>query len=85
MPFGAFQVHDTVLSPTPLLLEPVTVGAKARPYGVTESDAGLASPGVVLREETAQTVTAVAEMNNGTFWLGSADVIVTLAACLESG
>ena len=31
----------------------------------------------------AQTVTAIAEMSDGTLWMDSASVIVTLAACLE--
>src|SRR5688500_14430159 len=43
LPSGWFQVQDTVLSPTPLLLLPVTLGAKARPYGLTELDGALAS------------------------------------------
>jgi sulfur-oxidizing protein SoxY len=31
----------------------------------------------------SQQVTAIAEMSDGSFWSGSADVIVTLAACVE--
>jgi len=31
----------------------------------------------------AQKVVAIAEMSDGTFWRASADVIVTLAACIE--
>jgi sulfur-oxidizing protein SoxY len=28
-------------------------------------------------------VTAIAELSDGTFWSGTADVVVTLSACLE--
>ena len=31
----------------------------------------------------SQQVVAIAEMSDGSFWSGSADVIVTLAACVE--
>ena len=31
----------------------------------------------------AQKVVAIAEMSDGTYWRASADVIVTLAACIE--
>ena len=31
----------------------------------------------------SQTLTAVAEMSDGTYWSATADVIVTLAACVE--
>ena len=31
----------------------------------------------------SQKITAIAEMNDGSFWFDNADVIVTLAACLE--
>ena len=30
-----------------------------------------------------QTLTAIAEMSDGTYWSDSQEVIVTLAACLE--
>jgi sulfur-oxidizing protein SoxY len=30
-------------------------------------------------------VVAICELSNGTFWSDSADVVVTLAACLEDG
>ena len=59
LPLGWFQVQETVLSPTPLLLLPFTVGARPGPYGLTVFEAGLASPAVALREETAHTTTAV--------------------------
>lgn len=36
-----------------------------------------------IRLANSQTVTAIAELSNGTFWSGEADVIVTLAACIE--
>jgi sulfur-oxidizing protein SoxY len=31
----------------------------------------------------AQTVLAVAELSDGSFWSGSADIVVTIAACVE--
>ncbi|HMR30525.1 MAG TPA: SoxY-related AACIE arm protein [Geminicoccaceae bacterium] len=36
-----------------------------------------------IRLATSQTVMAVAEMSDGTFWSSAASVIVTLAACIE--
>jgi len=36
-----------------------------------------------IRLADSQTVTAIAELSDGTFWSGTADVIVTLAACIE--
>jgi sulfur-oxidizing protein SoxY len=36
-----------------------------------------------MRLATSQKVMAVAELSDGTFWSDSADVIVTLAACVE--
>ena len=36
-----------------------------------------------IRLATSQTITAVAEMSDGTFRSATADVIVTLAACVE--
>jgi sulfur-oxidizing protein SoxY len=44
---------------------------------------GRASVSTRMRLATSQKVTAVAELSNGTFWSDSADVLVTLAACLE--
>ena len=38
-----------------------------------------------IRIATSQTVTAVAELSDGTFWSGTTDVVVTLSACLEEG
>jgi sulfur-oxidizing protein SoxY len=36
-----------------------------------------------IRLADTQTVTVLAEMSDGTFWSAKADVVVTLAACLE--
>jgi len=36
-----------------------------------------------IRMATSQKLTAVARMSDGSFWTSSADVIVTLAACIE--
>lgn len=36
-----------------------------------------------IRLATSQTVVALAEMSDGSFWMSKADVIVTLAACIE--
>src|SRR5262249_40391552 len=36
-----------------------------------------------FRLADTQTVVAIAEMNDGSFWSASADVVVTLAACVE--
>ena len=45
--------------------------------------AGRASISTRIRLRDTQTVLAVAEMSDGTFWSGSASVIVTISACLE--
>jgi sulfur-oxidizing protein SoxY len=45
--------------------------------------AGRAMVSTRIRLGDSQRLTAIAEMSDGTFWSGSADVIVTLAACLE--
>ena len=45
--------------------------------------AGKAKISTRLRLADSQMVTAIAEMSDGTFWSASADVIVTLAACVE--
>lgn len=37
-----------------------------------------------IRLADTQTVTAIAELSDGSFWSGSADVVVTLAACTET-
>ncbi|WP_431855020.1 SoxY-related AACIE arm protein [Azospirillum sp.] len=38
-----------------------------------------------MRLADSQTIVAIAELSDGTFWSASAEVIVTLAACLEGG
>jgi len=45
--------------------------------------AGRASVSTRIRLRDSQTVLAVAEMSDGTFWSGRAGVIVTVSACLE--
>ena len=44
---------------------------------------GRASIATRIRLADSQTVVAICEMSDGSFWSGSADVVVTLAACLE--
>jgi sulfur-oxidizing protein SoxY len=45
--------------------------------------AGSARVSTRVRLADTQTVTAIAEFSDGTFWSGSASVVVTLSACLE--
>jgi sulfur-oxidizing protein SoxY len=45
--------------------------------------AGKAAVSTRIKLADSQRVTALAEMSDGSFWSGSADVIVTLAACVE--
>lgn len=45
--------------------------------------AGRAAISTRIRLAGSQRVTAVAEMSDGSYWQASADVIVTLAACVE--
>jgi sulfur-oxidizing protein SoxY len=45
--------------------------------------AGRASVATRIRLADTQTVMAIAEMSDGSFWSDRADVVVTLAACLE--
>jgi sulfur-oxidizing protein SoxY len=45
--------------------------------------AGRAQFSTRIRLADSQTVTAIAEMSDGTFWSDTADVVVTLAACIE--
>jgi sulfur-oxidizing protein SoxY len=45
--------------------------------------AGKASMATRIRLADTQKVVAIAEMSDGTFWSDEAEVIVTLAACLE--
>ena len=46
--------------------------------------AGRARIATRFRLADTQTIVAIAELSDGSFWSASADVIVTLAACLES-
>jgi sulfur-oxidizing protein SoxY len=46
--------------------------------------AGRASVSTRIRLADSQTVVVVCEMSDGSFWSGSADSVVTLAACTES-
>lgn len=45
--------------------------------------AGRARVSTRIRLAGSQRITAIAEMSDGSFWTGGADVIVTLAACIE--
>ncbi|MFY9137830.1 SoxY-related AACIE arm protein [Zwartia sp.] len=45
--------------------------------------AGRAQVATRIRLQTSQRLWAVAEMSDGSFWQGSAEVLVTLAACTE--
>jgi sulfur-oxidizing protein SoxY len=45
--------------------------------------AGRASISTRIRLSDTQTVTAIAEMSDGSFWSDSVSVIITLGACLE--
>ena len=45
--------------------------------------AGRASISTRIRLADTQTVTAIAEMSDGSFWSDSVEVIITLGACLE--
>jgi sulfur-oxidizing protein SoxY len=45
--------------------------------------AGKAEVSTRIRMATSQKLTAVARLSDGTFWSNSANVIVTLAACIE--
>jgi sulfur-oxidizing protein SoxY len=45
--------------------------------------AGRAAVNTRVRLADTQSVTAIAEMSDGSFWTASANVVVTLAACLE--
>jgi sulfur-oxidizing protein SoxY len=38
-----------------------------------------------VRLADTQTVTAIAQMSDGSFWSDRAEVVVTLSACLEEG
>jgi sulfur-oxidizing protein SoxY len=58
--------------------QPNVIGVKLGPR------AGRASFGTRIRLADSQTVTAIAELSDGSFWSDSVQVIVTLPACLES-
>ena len=45
--------------------------------------AGRAGVSAHIKLADSQKVVAVAELSDGTFWTASADVIVTIAACIE--
>lgn len=45
--------------------------------------AGRARVATRIRLADTQTVMAISELSDGSFWSGAADVVVTLAACLE--
>jgi sulfur-oxidizing protein SoxY len=45
--------------------------------------AGVAKITTRFRLADTQTVIAIAQMSDGSFWSGSADVVVTIPACLE--
>jgi sulfur-oxidizing protein SoxY len=45
--------------------------------------AGRARVSTRVRQADTQTVFAICELSDGSFWSGSVDVVVTIAACLE--
>ena len=45
--------------------------------------AGKAKIATRFRLADTQVITAIAEMSDGTFWSASAEMIVTMAACVE--
>ena len=47
--------------------------------------AGRAGISTRVRLADTQTVTAIAQMSDGSFWSDAAEVVVTLSACLEEG
>lgn len=47
--------------------------------------AGRARVATRIRLADSQTVVAIGELSDGSFWSGSAQVVVTLAACIEGG
>jgi sulfur-oxidizing protein SoxY len=57
--------------------QPNVIGVKLGPR------AGRASFSTRIRLADSQTVTAIAELSDGSFWSDDIDVIVTLAACVE--
>ena len=68
-------IHDfTEKNPQPNVLS-VHLGPRAGRAGIVTR----------VRIADTQTVTAIAQLSDGTFWSDSADVVVTLSACLEDG
>ena len=57
--------------------QPNVIGARLSPR------AGKAQLSTRIKLADAQTIVAVAQLSDGTFWSGDADVIVTIAACVE--
>jgi sulfur-oxidizing protein SoxY len=57
--------------------QPNVFGAKLGPR------AGRAAIATRIRLSDTQTVTAIAQLSDGSFWSDSVDVIITLGACLE--
>jgi len=47
--------------------------------------AGLAQVETRVRLAGSQTVTAIAALSDGSFWMDSASVVVTLSACVDEG
>ena len=58
--------------------QPNVIGVRLGPR------AGRAKFATRFRLADSQMITAIAEMSDGTFWSASADMIVTLAACVET-
>lgn len=58
--------------------QPNVIGVRLSPR------AGRAKIATRFRLADSQTITAIAEMSDGTFWSASAEMIVTLAACVET-
>lgn len=59
--------------------QPNVISLRIGPY------AGTVNVATRIRLADTQTVLAVAEMSDGTFWSDEIEVVVTLAACLEQG
>lgn len=57
--------------------QPYVIMARLGPH------AGKASIGTRMKLADSQQIVAIAEMSDGTFWSETADVIVTIAACVE--
>jgi sulfur-oxidizing protein SoxY len=64
----------TEKNPQPYVLSAYLGPRAARAYVATR-----------VRIADSGTVTAIAELSDGSFWSGSAEVVVTLSACLEEG